>query len=338
MDVEEIDEDGPLLPELFTVGGYDEEAGVFWDGTDEDEVEESTFTETPEVPGRDTAKAEQLLSAALRQGAARLSQICRSAVKRHGEGLAQAESLFTDDERQQLADQIAATNGTAELLGRSRIREREAAALKRSGRKDFAEPVPFHVFDEGGPLTPLAPTRAIEYFRKLVPTLSVPETWAASLAENAFTIAGITEQTILDRLKAVIQGRLETGEDTRGAVREIDALLDEAGLTERNSQRSEAIFRTSMMESFNRGAEEEGLEVAETFPVYQILNPDDGRSRPHHAARNRKFYRNAPGSSFSDVRGTDVGEIVNCRCTMRYVDRFEWAELQATGSTIEDSW
>lgn len=38
---------------------------------------------------------------------------------------AKATSLFTEEERQQLADALAATNATAELLGRSRIRLRQ---------------------------------------------------------------------------------------------------------------------------------------------------------------------------------------------------------------------
>lgn len=480
-------------------------------GIKADFAEPETFAETPEVPGPDHTKAEQFLSAALKQGAAKLQSLCRRALERHGEGVLEATELFSDEEREALADQIAATSATAELLGRARIREREQQALRRhefaahrfyepdqpraddgrfgnvagdkkpsrydppkrrsladhakalnlkferpdtpefkqpnreqieattlgvlkgstreaviptysaytgnteiyvgdpngkyeqraivapgqrrgdvdiSGfdedgrsarsisvpaglsdeetryrigvacsikqpkellekygkpkdwmardeRKTFSD-VPFHTFDEAA-LTPLAPTRAIEYFRKLVPTLSIPEGWAAAIAENAFTIAGVAELTILERIKSVIQGRLETWEDTRGAVREIDALLDEAGLTERNPQRAEAIWRTEMMGAYRHGAEEEGLEVAETFPVHQVLNPDDGRSRPKHAARNRKFYRNARGSTLSEIIGDDPADIIQCRCTSRYVDRFEWAELEAAGATVEEA-
>lgn len=72
-----------------------------------------------------------------------MADITRRAIKRwlgHGsKTLLHADRLFNDQERQDLADAIAATNTTANLLGRSRIRLRQQAALRRYAPEKFAE-------------------------------------------------------------------------------------------------------------------------------------------------------------------------------------------------------
>src|SRR4051812_46786363 len=76
------------------------------------------------TPGADGDKAEQLLAASTREGAATLADVTRRALKRwlaRGATVLHADRLLDDAERQDLADAIAATNATAELLGRSRI-------------------------------------------------------------------------------------------------------------------------------------------------------------------------------------------------------------------------
>lgn len=93
--------------------------------------------------GADGQKAEQLLQASRREGAAVLTDITRRALQRwlaHGAGtLLSADRLFNDAERQDLQAAIAATNATAGLLGRSRIRLRQQSALKRYAPAKFAE-------------------------------------------------------------------------------------------------------------------------------------------------------------------------------------------------------
>ena len=41
----------------------------------------------------------------------------------------------------------------------------------------------------------MAPTRALDYFRKLVPTIGVdPTRWGLALERKAFTVAGVSEE------------------------------------------------------------------------------------------------------------------------------------------------
>jgi chorismate mutase len=275
----------------------------------------------------------------VKEGAAKLAALCRAAVKRHGPKIVDATELFTDAERQELADQIAATKATAELLGRARIREKEAAALAKAGRKSFAEPVPFHEFAD--PLVPMTPAEALAYFRARFPAIVPAADTAAFVAAQeaaALAIAGVTEATILSSIQGVITTALAGGTMPRDAIADIDGLLDEAGLTTRNPVRAEAIFRTEMTNAYNGGAEEEGLAVGDTFPVWQYSNPNDGRSRPTHADKDGRYYANSPESSFSVVRGLDAADVIQCRCTPILVDRFTWKELQAAGASVETTW
>lgn len=127
------------------------------------------------LAGADGAKAEQLLTNSTKQGAAVLADITRRALKRWlsdprtAAALPQARSLFNAEERKDLADALAATNATANLLGRARIRLRLKRYEDQPGVARFSDPTPFEVFDEGAPLEPLAPLKALAAFRKLVP-------------------------------------------------------------------------------------------------------------------------------------------------------------------------
>lgn len=78
-------------------------------------------------PRGDAAEAQRLLQRAEKQGSAVLSRIARSAVERllGKTNPMNADRLFDDDEISELAKALAATNATADLLGRSRIRERQ---------------------------------------------------------------------------------------------------------------------------------------------------------------------------------------------------------------------
>lgn len=197
-------------------------------------------------------------------------------------------------------------------------------------------PPPLHTFaDAGLPVEPLPPQQALEYFRRLVPAIGVksPERWGAALEREAFTLAASADAVVLERVQAAIAEALATGEVT-GAPAEIDAILDAAGVTHRNPGYAENVFRTNMMDSYNTGSQLELAEVSDTFPVWQYMNPDDGRSRPHHAKRNGKYYSSSV--PFTEVRGTDIEDVAQCRCIPREVDKWEWAELQAAGATISE--
>lgn len=230
-----------------------------------------------------------------------------------------------------MADAIAATRATSDLLGRARVRRRWEKAV--AGVRQFSEePTDFLCFDEAGGIPLMQPTRALEYFRKLVPSIGVdPQRWGPAMERHAFTLAVDADGVILDKVKSVIAARLETGAGVASAPAEIEVILDSVGVTPRNPQYSEMVFRTNARDAYLTGADEERQDpdVVEFFPAWRYSAIVDTRSRRSHAERNGKYF---PASlSFAEVRGTDIGEVANCRCDFILIDKDEWAQLQSKG-------
>lgn len=196
-------------------------------------------------------------------------------------------------------------------------------------------------------LRPRSPLAALEYFRKLVPTLGVdPQRWGESLERHAFTLAIATEDELLRKVQAALAAHLERSptlppvgatvypERLRSGPEVIDALLDEAGVSPHNSSYGELIYRTNTMESLNAGAQRElqAPDVIDDFPAWQYLAVVDGRERPKHGAKNRQYYPSTV--PFTSIRGTDIGDVANCRCTFKPIWKTAWKKLQAQGAAF----
>lgn len=188
-------------------------------------------------------------------------------------------------------------------------------------------------------VTPMPPQEAINYFQALEPRLGIdPIRYGAFLERQAFTMAVATEKGLLDKVQSFLRDKLASGQGFTGAGREIEALLDAAGVTGRNPQYSEMLFRTNTLDAMNAGAYREmrDPDVADSFPVWRYENPDDSRSRPEHAKRNGKFY--PADVPFIEVRGTDIGEAANCRCTFTPIFKAQWRRMKASGASIADGY
>ena len=288
----------------------------------------------------DGHKAADLLAASQREGAAVLARVTRSALARwldRGDVVLHADRLFNDTERAEIADSIAATNVTAELLGRSRIRLRLAKHSEPASKFSANDPTPFEVFADQ-PLRPLAPEKALEFFRLKVP---LPGVVAADLTETmnrlAFTLAVNADAALLERVQAAIQGVLDSGNAVKATPRAITDLLHEAGVTETvggtqvAGEYSSMLTRTNLMNSYNDGSQQELAEVATEFPWWRFVGIADGRQRPSHAAHFDKYY--SSDVPFTSVRDSIDGMFsgFNCRCTMIPIYRSDVEKLQAGG-------
>lgn len=289
------------------------------------------------LAGADGKRAAELLRASVKRGAATLGTLTEDAVKRllSDPGKArQAKRLFNDDERAQLADSLAATNGTAELLGRARIRKRLEQAKKTSAdHHDFSEAATdFSCFDDSHPIHPLAPLKALSYFRRLIPGLNPDrDKFADSHRRQAFSLAATTDVTLLDRIKGIIASVLATGESVSDAPKAIARILDDAGVSPRNPQYAEMAFRTNMMDAYNEGshAEMQDPDVRGHFPVWRYVGIRDGRQGKDHEPHFDKYYPNS--ANFSEVRGDRP---FNCRCTSIPIYKSEWKRLQESGVRV----
>lgn len=188
-------------------------------------------------------------------------------------------------------------------------------------------------------VAPMPPRKALDYFRGLIPTLGAdPERYGEDWRRRAFTVAVATEINLVQKIQDLIRQRLETGQGISSAPREIQQLLDDTGVSSTNPQYAEAIFRTNVRDAYNQGATEElqDPDVVEVFPVWQYSNPNDGRSRLDHAARDGNYY---PSSvPFTQVRGSDAKDAINCRCDQIPIDKWTWAKLKRQGKRIADGY
>lgn len=267
-----------------------------------------------------------MLRNAVRHGAATLGTLAEQAIRRYLDKPG-ARRLFSDQERAELGRALAATNATAELLGRSRIRKRLEQAEKHA--ESFAEATDFSCFDES-PIHPLSPLRALAWFKKLIPGLRPdPEKFAAAHERQGFNLAVTTEKTLLQKIKDLISRALETGQNIRQTPKAIEQLLDDAGVSPRSPQYAEMAFRTNMMSAYNRGSHEEmqDPDVAPHFPVWRYVGIRDGRQGKDHEPHFDKYYPNS--ASFEEVRGPRA---YNCRCTSIPIYKKEWAHLQSEGA------
>lgn len=292
--------------------------------------------------GRDGRQLNALLEKAIRQGTDFLNGLTQVAVHRLaklGAGALSLPRLFNDDEIQLLIEIFAATRGTADQLGRALIRDFHLRLL------DQVEPeqesfqtndlssgtAVFEAIDDL-PTSIITPERAVAFFSDLVPTIGKdPQRFGHDMRRQAFTLAVATDQELLKNVQAVIRHRLETGQGIGTASLDIQSLMDRAGVSPRNPQYAEAVFRTNVMDAYNQAFQDEyqDPDLQEAFPVWQYSNPNDTRSRQAHADRDGLYYpANVP---FTSIRGTEPKDVINCRCVPLAISKFEWAALKRRG-------
>ena len=345
--------------------------------------------------GKTGDTVEKLLDKSIQYGSAQLARLARPAIVRllrRGNEAMGVRELFTDLERRQLAVVLAATNATANLLGRALVRDFQRKVQVRHGVIDEGragagvddvvpaghDPVRSHgpgalredVIDDQRtkeardagvlpsvfvadrrrgspaatsgavlreditrtPVEPLSPEEAIRYFSQLVPGLAADlPLFALAQRRTAFTLAVSTDRQLLGTVQDLIRERLAAGKGISTAPRAIRDVLDRAGVTPKNPQYSEMVFRTNMMDSYNQGLEDERQrpDVVDTFPVWQYLGIEDGREGDDHRPNFSKYYPASAG--FPDVRGPRV---FNCRCVASPISKWEWARLKAQGAEI----
>lgn len=293
-----------------------------------------------EVAGRDreSARAEALLRKSKAEGLSVLHKLASQALRRHlkAGSLGSSWRFFSDDEARELGEHFAAVNAQAELLGRYRMRERLEKAREGKGSLDrFAEDNAFATFAEPD-IPVLAPEAAVSYFKSLVPTLGIdPQRFGAELRRKAFTLALGTDKTLLERVQGIIARGLEQGETHGTQAADIEDVLTRAGVTPKNPQYSEMVWRTNVMDSLNAGVDDEQAspEVREFFPVWEYLGVDDHRAGADHRPKFGRFY--PAQASFAEVRGERP---FNCRCRKRPVSVYEWEGLSRQGKRVESRW
>ena len=359
------------------IGGQPADGGAELHG-DDGRVSTTTSAEPGDRPegqakeevalaGQDGAKAEELLKEAKRQGSATLSALLGRALRRHlSNGPQIAGPLFDDAEMAELAKAFEATCGTADLLGRARIREKQQderavdasggisqAAMSRPQTQAFggydSAPInaltaplrrEFLAFADIPAIKPFPPARALAYFRRLVPSLDVhPERFGQEQARRAFTLAGNTSLVLREKVQKAISDMIAEGDIPKGDAA-VGRLLERTGCSRKNPVYAELVWRTNMIDAYQQGAQEElrHPDVLPDFPAWEWVAVDDNRLRDSHRKLAFDEYgkpRIYPSSiTFQQVRDRHGYDGYQDRCNFKPLHKTELQRRLARGERL----
>lgn len=271
------------------------------------------------------------LEVQIKRAASQLNRLTRSAVERDGlDSLITKTRLFTPEQEESLHATLSATIATGDLLARSVIARRADQARRRHRVTLYSE-IPFksYVPDD---LKLFSPKRALEYFTKLVPSLTLPADWEQEIERSAFTAVAATSQDVLERIRDIIIGGLTRGE--MDGPQTIRSVLEKAGMMPNNPQYGELIFRTNIMDAHSVGHDREmqDPEMRELFPAWLYSATIDEGSRPWHARKNDRMYEQRV--PFVLVRGITARNVVNCRCMPIDLDKWEVSDRLLAGERL----
>lgn len=240
--------------------------------------------------------------------------------------------LLTKPQQERIASALSAVNATAELLGRSRVAER-SDRVRVFGDQQPPD-VPFQTFADNPPGILATPEDAVAFFMSRRPELGIdPHRFGELQRRQAFTLAASTNKLLTERVQKIIGDAMRANRGVAEAQTAIRQALEAAGVSPVNPQYSEMVFRTNAMDSFQQGMYDQGHEEEDFFPCWQYLIIDDERTGEDHRPKGNRYYPRT--ATFSEVRGNRP---FNCRCSLRWVDRFEWDQLESRGARVESEW
>ncbi len=285
------------------------------------------------LAGADGAALAKLVGQSKAYGVKVMAAVVGEAVRRYkGFG-----KLLTTGDQQRIAAAIAAVNSTADLLGRSRLLEKADRASVWKGR-DAPPDVPFSTFADSPPGVLATPEAAVAFFTSRRPELSVdPDRYGELQRRQAFGLAASANVFLTQKVQKIIGDAMRANRSVAQAQNAIREALAAAGVSPKNPQYSEMVFRTNAMDAFQQGMYEQGRDHddgdEETFPCWQYLGIDDERAGADHRPKFDKYYPRT--ATFSAVRGNRP---YNCRCSLKWIDKFDWDELKRGGADVETKW
>ena len=276
--------------------------------------------------GRDVYK---LLNASAEHGGEIVTEMAKVAAARMLK-TGNHDEFFNESELQTLSDALTDCLAPADLLGRASVllRLERARKASESVEKFSEQPCGMAQTFAEGRIRPMAPARALDYFKSLVPSMNLKvDTWGDSLRRKTFTMAEASNKIILGKVQKAIAKRVAAGDNITGT-QAIDTILRKAGIHPSNPDYPRMVFRTNYMDMFNVAAEEQRLDpdVVDEFPVWRYMGIDDGRQGKDHEIHFGKYYPSK--AKFKEVRGE---RIFNCRCQPVPIYKTEWARLKSKG-------
>lgn len=153
-----------------------------------------------------------------------------------------------------------------------------------------AAPEPRAAFADAGSSFDLAPEEAIDYFADApVMTRDVFDDLSAAAKARAFTVAGISDLSILDALKTRIDMALRDGTTQVEWLNQLEETLGAMGVSEtadRPLWHLRLVYRQNTSQAYGAGRYEQFQRTKEERPYLEYISSGAPTSRPSHAALN----------------------------------------------------
>ena len=152
------------------------------------------------------------------------------------------------------------------------------------------------------------------------------------ISEHAFTVAKVTSADILQTFHEELTKSVKQGITYSDFKKNIKPMLAEKGWEKKpdgSAFRLDTIYRTNLQSAYMAGRYKEMKAVEKNFPYWQYIAIMDNRTRPSHAALNRKVVRS--DDSFWDTNFTPRG--YSCRCRTRALSE---SDIKSMGLKVSD--
>jgi SPP1 gp7 family putative phage head morphogenesis protein len=130
-------------------------------------------------------------------------------------------------------------------------------------------------------------TGAIDYLRNLTPvTRHVFDGLVNEYRNDAFTVAGVSDQNLIAKIRDALSGILAKGGTAADFRKAVDELTTEAGVEKLAAFELDTIFQTNLGKAYSAGRLEQLREpgLMDALPYWQYWTAGDLRVRPAHAA------------------------------------------------------
>jgi SPP1 gp7 family putative phage head morphogenesis protein len=172
---------------------------------------------------------------------------------------------------------------------------------------------------------------AIAYLKAKTPFPSTSyKQYSGQLQDVAFTVAQITQVSLLAEIQAIIVKQLETGITIDGFKRDFDTALEKAGWSLANrGYRAELVIQQNVRTAYSRGRWEQmrSPSITKARPYWEWRHRDSRVPRPHHLAQNGKVYP-ADADAWKAIFPCPFG----CRCTAHALSDRDLKRLNLTVS------
>lgn len=178
---------------------------------------------------------------------------------------------------------------------------------------------------------PLTFEKAIEYFGDKLPVnRAIFNSLSAEYRAKAFTVAGYTSTTVLNRFYQALLKSLQEGRTLEDFRKEMNTFLTDKGYKGLTPFQTDNIFRTNIQTAYNVGHfnRMNSPAVKKLRPYWMYDAVDDKHTRAQHRALDRKVY---PADHVFWQRWYPPNGY-RCRCAVRTLSE---RQVQAMGLKVE---